>query len=230
MNFLDTFVILDTCVLLKQRVSDVLMDLRSEKVFSAYWTENIDEEFLRNMQEVYELSETRALNRLRAMKARCPEWEVFMTSVDFSAVPEEVDPKDRHVAAAALALRHAVDQDAQDDEPGQTYDVILVTDNIKDLAKKQMAKLGVRVMRSGAFLNDVYKAEPDAATRAVLQAAKDLKKPPYTVPELLYALREQGAKTLAAQMAKVLGVTPVAKEPADGSKAGAKGTRAAARA
>lgn len=58
MNFLDTLVILDTCVLLKQRVSDVLMDLRSEKVFSAYWTENIDEEFLRNMQEVYELSET----------------------------------------------------------------------------------------------------------------------------------------------------------------------------
>lgn len=72
MNFLDTFVILDTCVLLKQRVSDVLMDLRSEKVFSAHWTENIDEEFLRNMQEVYDLSET------RAMKARCPEWEVFI--------------------------------------------------------------------------------------------------------------------------------------------------------
>jgi hypothetical protein len=49
------------------------MDLRSEKVFSAHWTENIDEEFLRNMQEVYKLSQTRALNRLRAMKARCPE-------------------------------------------------------------------------------------------------------------------------------------------------------------
>lgn len=127
---------------------------------------------------------------------------VLDTCVDFSAVPEEVDPKDRH----------AVHEDAQDDEPGQTYDVILLTDNIKDLAKKQMAKLGVRVMRSGAFLNDVYKAEPDAATRAVLQAASELKIPPYTVPELLYALREQGAKTLAAQMAKVLGVTPVAKE------------------
>jgi hypothetical protein len=82
-----------------------------------------------------------------------------MTNVDFSAVPEEVDPKDRHVAAAALALRHAVHEDAEDDEPGQRYDVILITYNIKDLAKKQMAKLGVRVMRSGAFLNDVYKAE-----------------------------------------------------------------------
>jgi hypothetical protein len=212
-NFRDTFVVLDTCVLLKQRVSDVLMDLRAEKVFSAHWTERIDEEFLRNMQEVYELSETRALNRLRAMKARCPEWEVFMTSADFSAVPEEVDPKDRHVAAAALALRHAVCADAEDDEPGQTYDVILVTDNIKDMAKNQLAKLGVRVMRSGTFLNEVYEAEPHAATHAVLRAAKDLKKPPYSVPELLFALQEQGAKTLVTQMAKLLGVTPVAKEP-----------------
>ena len=130
--------------------------------------------------------------------------------MDFSAVPKQVDPKDRH----------AVDEDVDDDEPGQTYDVILVTDNIRDLAQKQMAKLGVRVMRSGAFLNDVYKAQPDAAMRAVLQAAKDLKKPPYTVPELLYALREQGAKTLVAQMAKVLGVTPVAKDLAKGRKAG----------
>ncbi len=230
MNFLDTLVVLDTCVLLKQRVSDVLMDLRSEKVFSAHWTESIDEEFLRNMQEVYGLSETRALNRLRAMKARCPEWEVFMTSVDFATVPKEVDPKDRHVAAAALALRHAVGEDSQDDELGQTYDVILVTDNVKDFAKKQMSELGVRVMRSGAFLDDVYKAEPDAATRAVLQATKDLKMPPYTVPELLHALREQGAKSLAAQMAKVLGVTPVVEKTTNGSKTGAKGIRAATRA
>jgi hypothetical protein len=165
-NFRDTFVVLDTCVLLKQRVSDVIMDLRCEKVFSAHWTENIDEEFLRNMQEVYGLSETRAKNRLRAMKACCPEWEVFMTSVDFSAVPDEVDPKDRHVAAAALALRHAVNDDVDVDELGQTYDVILITDNIKDFAQKQMAKLGVRVMRSGSFLNDVCKAEPDAVARA----------------------------------------------------------------
>ncbi|NDZ16934.1 hypothetical protein C7T35_27530 [Variovorax sp. WS11] len=212
MNLRDTFVVLDACVLLKQRVSDVLMDLRAEQVFSGHWTENIDTEFLRNMQEVYEVSEIRAQNRLRAMKARCPEWEVHMTSAAFSAVPKEVDAKDRHVAAAAIALRHAVDEDIENDEPGQTYEVILVTDNVKDFARKQMAKLGIRVIRSGAFLDEAYKAEPDAATRAVLQAARDLKKPPYTVEELLHALREQGAKMLVAQMARALGIRPAKKK------------------
>ena len=68
----------DTCVLLKPRVSDVIMDLRAEKLFSAHWTESIDSEFMRNMQKVYGFETSRALRRLLAMKARCPEWEVSM--------------------------------------------------------------------------------------------------------------------------------------------------------
>lgn len=75
-------------------------------------------------------------------------------------------------------------------------------------------------MRAGAFLNEVFAAEPEATTRAVQQAAKDLKKPPYAVPELLYVLRSQGAKTLVAQMAKALGVTPVGKEAGAQGKGG----------
>lgn len=209
----DTLVVLDTCVLLQQRVSDVLMDLRAEHLFSAHWTENIDDEFLRNMQQAYRVSEVRAQNRLLAMKARCPEWEVVMTRADFDAVPNEIDLKDRHVAAAALALRHAVDRDSADDESSRTYDVILVTENVRHMAQKQMGKLGVRVLRPGEFLNEAYEAEPAAATRAVLQAAKDLKNPPYTVAELLYVLRERGAKTLVTQMSKALGIKPVKKGP-----------------
>jgi hypothetical protein len=193
-------------------MSDVFMDPRAEQVFSAHWSENIDTEFLRNMQEVYQLSEARAQNRLRAMKARCPEWEVHMSSTAFSTVPEQVDAKDRHVAAAAIALRHAIDEDIEDDEPGQTYDVIIVTDNVKDLAKKQMAELGVRVLRPGAFLDEAYGAEPVATTRAVLRAAKDLTKPPYTVGELLHALSEQGARKLATQMAIELGINPTKRK------------------
>ena len=189
------------------------MDLRAEKLFSAHWTESIDSEFMRNMQKVYGFEKSRAQRRLLAMKARCPEWEVFMASADFAAVPAEVDEKDRHVAAAALALRHAVDGDIEADAPGQSYSVLLVTDNVRDMARKQMAALGVRVMRSGTFLDAVYKADPRAATRAVMRAAQDLKSPPYSVAELLYALRSQGAKTLVAQMSKALAVTLV-KKPA----------------
>jgi hypothetical protein len=214
-NRKDTFVVLDTCVQLKLRLSDVLMDMRAEDLFSAHWTENIDEEFLRNMVKVYGIDPAKAEGRLRAMKARCPEWEVAMSSADFDAVPEQVDEKDRHVAAAALALRHAADKDTEDDEEGLEYDVILLTENVKDFAKKQMKRLGVRVMRPGQFLDEAFDAEPDAVARAASQAAKELKKPPYTVAELLYVLREDGAKRMVAGVSKALGVKPVAKEASD---------------
>ena len=164
------------------------------------------------MQKVYGVPLGKAQNRLRAMKARCPEWEVPMSAVDFAGVPGKVDQKDRHVAAAALALRHAAEMDVEEDEPDQTYGVILVSENIKDMAKKPMASRGVQVMRVGEFLNEVYKAEPEATKRAVCQAANDLKKPPYTVPELLYVLRQVGAKTLVSKMSKDLNLTPVQKE------------------
>jgi hypothetical protein len=210
-NLRDTLVVLDTCVLLKARVSDVLMDLRAEGVFSAHWTENIADEFLRSLQAIYKLPQDRAVNRLRAMQARCPEWEVHMSRADFDAVPAKVHPKDRHVAAAALALRHAADKDTEADEPGQRYDVVLLTDNIRDFDKRLMGRAGVRVLGPGAFLDEAYNAESDATTRAVMQAVKDLKKPPYTLAELLFVLREQGARTLVSRMSKALGVVPVDK-------------------
>ena len=49
--------------------------------------------------------------------------------------------------------------------------------------------------------NGVKASEVDVLSqrRAVLQAAKDLKKPPYTVAELLHVLREQGAKTTVSR-------------------------------
>jgi hypothetical protein len=103
-NLNNTFVVLDTCVLLMQRASDVLMDMRAQKMFSAHWTKNIEAEFLRNLHEVYGISLDKAENRLQAMQARCPEWEIPMSAVDFDRVPRQVDAKDRHVAAAALAL------------------------------------------------------------------------------------------------------------------------------
>lgn len=210
MNRRDTFVVLDTCVQLKLRLSDVLMDMRAENLFSAHWTENIDDEFLRNMVKVYGIEQAKAEGRLRAMKARCPEWEVFMSSADFDAVPGQVDGKDRHVAAAALTLRHAATRDCEDDE-GQGYDVVLLTDNVKDFAKTQMRHLGVRVLRPGQFLDEAFDADPDALVRSVSQAARELKKPPYTVAELLHVLRQEGAKRLVAGVSKVLQVKPAPK-------------------
>lgn len=103
MNFETTLVVLDTCVLLPPRVSDVLMDLRKERLFSAHWTVDIDDEYLRNMQKLFSIPEVKARRRLSAMKKRCPEWEVLATSEDFERVPDKVD--ERTVTSQPRRLR-----------------------------------------------------------------------------------------------------------------------------
>lgn len=84
------------------------------------------------------------------------------------------------------------------------FDIILLTENVKDMAKKPMGRLGVRVMRIGQFLNEAYTADRDAVKRAVAQAAQELKHPPYTVTELLRVLEKMGATELVAGISKDL--------------------------
>jgi hypothetical protein len=73
-NLQDTAILLDTCVLLKPRISDVIMDIRAERLMAVHWSESIDSEFLRNMTRAYGVSDDAAARRLAAMKRRCPEW------------------------------------------------------------------------------------------------------------------------------------------------------------
>lgn len=210
MNLQDTLVVLDTCVLMPPRLSDVLMDMRAGQLFSAHWTKAIDEEYLRNMPGALKFTEERARSRLSAMKAYCPEWEVVPTADAMQLVPAKVDANDRHVAAAALTLRQYADED---DEDETSYDVYLVTANTRHFAKKDMATLGVSVVKPGEFLDAVHAADPSAAEQAVLKAVKDLGKPPYTREQLLAALQEHGSKTLVHELAKKWTVKP-AKRPA----------------
>lgn len=199
-----TLVVFDTCVLLQPRLADVVMDLRAERLFFAHWTDEIGLEFLRNMEQVFGIPADRAVKRLNAMKRRCPEWEVVLTSSAFAAVPSGVDMKDRHVAAAALALRQAVESDA--DEEASSDEVLLVTENVKDFAKRAMKRIGVHVLPPGEFLDEIFMRDPSAAARAVAQAARDLKHPPYSVEELLAAIAANGAKVFARGVSRILGI------------------------
>lgn len=213
MSLSDTFIVVDSCVLLKQRVSDVLMDLRAERQFSVHWTEAIDEEFRRNLPRITGMTEARVEARLAAMKRRCPEWRIPVADHVLTEVPCQVDMRDRHVAAAALTLRRALD-----DMEGSTAqpagaplasrpDLFLITDNLKHFAPPAMARLGVTALSSGVFLDQIFATSPDATLRAVLRAASDLRNPPYTVADLLGVLAQQGAKRLARGAAAMFGIS-----------------------
>lgn len=205
MNPETTLVVLDTCVLMPLRLSDVLMDLRLEQLFSLHWTAEIEAEYLKNMLKAFEFPRAAVEGRLRAMRRRCPEWEVYVSAKGRARVPAKVDAKDRHIAAAALDLRRFADEESDK----ATYDVFLVTDNVRHFAKGEMAKLGVKVTKAGAFLDAVYEEHPAQAERAVQRAVSDLKDPPYTHAELLAALKRHGAQQLVKGLAARWGVEPV---------------------
>lgn len=210
MNLRDTFVVIDTNVLLKPRLSDVLMDMRKEGLFSAHWTRYIDAEYLKNMRKHFGYSMVNAQRRLTAMKARCPEWEISPTPADMARVPPDVDDKDRPVAAAAITILRCIEKDSECDEQ-QRFSAIILTENTKDFAKREMGKLGVKVMRPGHFLNDAYKSNAEDVLRAIKSAASELKSPPYTIEEMLFNLREQGAKAMVESISARLGLNPVKK-------------------
>jgi len=163
------------------------------------------------MQKAFGYPEAAVQRRLRAMRRRCPEWEVSAAPGALGRVPAKVDAKDRHVAAASLTLRQYVEE-----EPDQSEcDVYLVTDNVRHFAKGDMGKLGVKVVKAGTFLDTVYLAHPAETERAVQTAVSDLKDPPYTRAELLAALNGHGAHQLVEGLSARWKVAPTKRVAAN---------------
>ena len=58
-------------------------------------------------------------------------------------------------------------------------------------------KLGIEVIKAGAFLDRLFEADPERTRHAIAKAINDLAKPPYPMREMLAALRLHDAKATA---------------------------------
>jgi len=58
-------------------------------------------------------------------------------------------------------------------------------------------KLGIEVIKAGTFLDRLFDVAPARTCQAIAKSLNDLKKPPYTLAELVAALRLHGAKATA---------------------------------
>jgi hypothetical protein len=63
-----TYVLLDTCVLIPSRLSDVLFDLMLDGLFYVFWTADIEKEFLKNWPLVHTRAHSAGPRRLSAFK------------------------------------------------------------------------------------------------------------------------------------------------------------------
>ena len=200
----NTLVILDTCVLLPSRLSDVLFDLMLEGLYFAYWTSDVETEFLRNWPQVHPDASKSGAKRLKAFQRATNHGHLIAGYDDtafVSRVPARVHDNDRHLIAAALVMVNGLDEE---DDPA-LHKVMIVSDNTKHLAVADARKLGIEVIKAGAFVDRLFDAAPARVSQAIAKSLSDLTKPPYTLPELIAALRLHGAKATAEGLKQVDG-------------------------
>ncbi len=135
-----TLAVLDTCVLLPPRLSDVLFDLHLEGLYSPYWTKDIEAEFLRNWSAAVKNapagSDERRLACFRAATGNAHEVFGYDKPKYAKMLPAKVDSGDAHVISAALVLREA--SEAGIDK------VVVVTSNISHMPPKLSGRLASR--------------------------------------------------------------------------------------
>lgn len=192
----NTLVILDACVLLPSRLSDVLFDLMLEGLYFAYWSDSVEAEFLRNWPQVHPDAAASGPRRLSAFQRATRHGHLIMGHGDaafLSRVPAQVHENDRHLIAAALVMQRGLDEE---DEP-DLHKVMIVSSNTRHLAVASTRQLGIEVVKAGAFVDRLFEAAPQRTLKAIAKSLHDLKKPPYTQAELVAALRLHGAKATA---------------------------------
>ncbi|MBX9610371.1 MAG: hypothetical protein K2X51_01955 [Burkholderiales bacterium] len=196
----NTLVILDACVLLPSRLSDVLFDLMLEGLYFAYWSGDVEAEFLRNWPLVHPGASKSGAKRLKAFQRATHKGHLITGYEDnafMSRVPARVHDNDRHLIATALVMVNGLNEE---DDPA-LHKVMIVSDNTKHLAVADSRKLGIEVIKAGAFLDRLFDAAPTRTIRAIAKSLSDLTKPPYSKAELVAALRLHGATATAAGLA-----------------------------
>ncbi len=200
----NTLVILDTCVLLPSRLSDVLFDLMLAGLYFAYWTGDVEAEFLRNWPQVHPDASKSGSRRLKAFQRATNNGHLITGYGDaafMSRVPASVHEKDRHLIAAALVMVNGLDAE---DDPA-LHKVMIISDNTKHLAVAGTGKLGLEVIKAGAFVDRLFDAAPTRVSQAIAKSLSSLTKPPYTAAQLVAALHLHGAKVTAQGLKRVTG-------------------------
>ncbi len=138
---------LDACVLYPTVLREVLLAAAEEGLYQPLWSPRVLEEWARAAARRGPADEVIARGEIALLKARRPEALVADAPGEGIMLP---DPADAHVAAAARAA--GAD--------------LIVTLNLRDFPPRVLAGLGLGVAHPDAFLLGLWRARPEAVTRA----------------------------------------------------------------
>lgn len=172
----DFTVLYDACVLYPAPLRDLLMHLALTNLFRAKWTNEIHEEWIRNVLSDRpdlrreDLDRTRDLMNLNALDCLVENYEPLISTLTLP------DPKDRHVLAAAI----------------QTHADVIVTFNLRDFPDAILEPYGIDAQHPDVFISQWIEIAPALVCNAVKQHRQRLRKPPKTIEEYLNTLQRQG--------------------------------------
>jgi predicted nucleic acid-binding protein len=173
----------DACVLYPAPLRDLLMELALTDLFRAKWTNEIHNEWIRNLLKnrpdltLERLQMTRDKMNLHIRDSLVEGYQSLMPSL---ALP---DQDDRHVLAAAICARADV----------------IVTFNLSDFPKEFLEVYGIEAQHPDEFISHLMDLSPPLVYQAIQEIKTRLKNPPRTFEELLTTYENLGLiKTVAA--------------------------------
>ncbi len=148
---------------------DLLLTLAALDAFDVAWTDEILEEVQRNVVADHpDIDPDRfASHTLGAMRAAFPQAAV--TGYEHLIADLDNDPKDRHVAAAAIAAGASA----------------IVTENVRDFQSSMLQAAGIEVLTAGDLVFSLLDTEPGVVVSALEHLSRRWTAPARTITEIL---------------------------------------------
>ena len=177
-------VVYDACVLYPAPLRDLLMHLALTGLFRAKWSNQIHDEWIRNVLinrpdlSREQLERTRHLMNAHAMDCLVSGFEHLIPRLDLP------DPDDRHVVAAAI----------------HTNATSIVTFNVKDFPSVLLQQWELVAQHPDDFIIDLMRQDLAAVLSAAARHRQTLKNPPKSPAEYLDTMTLQGLEKTVATM------------------------------
>ncbi len=174
-------VVLDACVLYPAAQRDLFMWLAATGAIRAHWTDEIHEEWMRNVAQDFGIARP-VLERVRSLMNEAADDALISGYRRHQQLFPLTDASDRHVAAAAFCAR----------QRAAVEHVAILTWNIKDFDRAELSAAGLSAVTPDVFLTDLMRESPEAVRAAFNRMRENLRKPKKTFDECVDALAAQG--------------------------------------
>jgi predicted nucleic acid-binding protein len=183
--------IYDACVLYPAPLRDLLMQLALTDLFRARWTDQIHDEWMRNVLKnrpdltPEKLTRTKELMNSHVRDCLITNYEYLIAHLQLP------DSDDRHVLAAAI--KGGAD--------------VLVTTNLSDFPQSILDQHDIKAQHPDDFISDLLNLKPSKVVVAAKTCQQRLKNPPKSFDEYLEILLRQGLSISVSMLGELYNET-----------------------